>query len=409
MSLNSEQSRVVDSILEGKNVFITGSAGVGKSFLVKHLTDLLQKASKVFRVLAPTGVAATNIGGMTIHRFLGLIPSVTTREEYVIKMMKNCKESFNDIDVIFIDEISMVTPSLFQLMDDIIRLHIPSDKRPFAGIQMVLLGDLFQLPFIPEKSTLSTPIFDSALWNDLNLSVHQLEQVMRQDDPVFITALNDLRLGIFSNNLKRVLKTCINNKREPDKHYVRLFPLNVQRQFANETELAKLKTESRIYRSNDFGQLKCLDGHPAVKTLVLKIGCPVMLLRNLQDNLYNGSLGTVVEFDAKTNLPRVLFENGCSLVIAKTSWEITADTKKKKHVIAGRVQLPLAVAYSLSVHKSQGLTISHLEVDLRGIFTTGQMYVALSRAKTISGLIVKNFSPSQIQVDPRVLEWHNHR
>lgn len=409
MSLNSEQKKVVDSILSGDNVFITGSAGVGKSFLVKHITELLTKENKTYRILAPTGVAATNIGGMTIHRFLGLIPSIITIEDYVIKRMKNCKEAFNEIDVIFVDEISMVTPSLFKLMDEVIRIHVPKDTRPFSGIQMVLLGDLFQLPYIPDKDN-THPIFESPLWKSMNISIHQLHQVMRQDDPTFISALNDLRLGKFSDNLKKVLRICINNKKDPNLHYVRLFSLNIQRQYANETELAKLTTETRTFKSRDIGELKCLDGCQAVKTLILKVNCPVMLLRNLPEHdLYNGSLGVVTEFNPESGLPIVTFENGVILPIEKTSWEIAQRHKKKTTTIAARVQIPLAVAYSLSVHKSQGLTISHLEVDLNGVFTTGQMYVALSRAKTISGLIVKNFHPKHIQVDERVLKWHENK
>ena len=408
-ALNGEQITTVENALNGRNVIITGSAGTGKSFLIKHLCSQFDKKGKTFRIIAPTGVAAVNIGGQTIHRFLGIRPEIKTLPDYMRLCMKRTKVPWNTLDAIIVDEVSMIHPQLFILFDQIARLH-RRNNLPFGGIQMILIGDFYQLCPIKQKDDKAGDpeyIFETKLWEDLHLHVTVLKQVMRQTETDFVEALNDLRLGLFSPRVIAMLQKCALHKRIAGNHYVRLFALNSQKNYANETQLAKLTTEEKIYNAVDVGNEVYLKDCRAEKKITLKIGCPVMLLWNMPDyDLCNGSIGIVQNYDA-LGLPVVKFNNGVEIPVPAQVWTIHEKNKHGIHVLASRRQIPLAVAWSISIHKSQGLTLDHLIVDCSGIFTTGQLYVALSRAATMEGLIVKNFNPDSIMVDQKVLEFYS--
>jgi ATP-dependent DNA helicase PIF1 len=406
--LNTEQSRVVEQVLGGRNVFITGSAGTGKSFIIQHLCKEFDRLGKVYRIVAPTGVAALNVGGLTIHRFLGITPFVTSIADYNKFCKKRSKVPWATLDVIIIDEVSMIHPVLFDLFDGIARLHKRSSL-PFGGIQVILLGDYFQLCPIRQKDDKAGDpeyIFETPLWEAMRLEHHVLHQVMRQSEMEFIQALNDLRTGNFTNRVAKIVEKCTRNVREPGKHYVRLFPRNIDKNFANETEMAKLKGEERVFPSTDIGDARYLEGLRAEKELVLKVGCPVMLLWNMpEEGLCNGSLGILEEYDI-VGLPVVRFNNGVKISVKKQVWEIKEKNRYGVHILAARTQIPLTVAFSLTVHKSQGLTIDHLEADCKGIFTSGQLYVMLSRASSSEGLIIINFDADGIMVDEKVIEFY---
>lgn len=408
MSLNEEQKKVVDKVLEGRNVLITGSAGTGKSFLINHICGELTAKNKLHYILAPTGVAALNVSGQTIHRFLGLRPDVQTIQDYRKLCARRSKVAWKDLKVIIIDEVSMVHPNLFQLFSEIAKLHRDSST-PFGGIQMILIGDYFQLSPIPEKSDVPNAplyIFETDLFQDMGLETHVLTKVMRQEDAAFINSLNDLRVGKYSKRVAELVKDCALNKKEPGKHYVKLFALNIDKNQANDTALAKLPGVSTIFTSIDTGDVKYLQGCRAEKILELKVGCPVMFLWNEpEQDLCNGSVGVVEDF--KNGLPIVFFNNGVKIAVERRKYVIPDAGKSKP--LAARLQLPLALAWSISAHKCQSISLDHVEADCRNIFTTGQLYVMLSRARTKEGLIIKNFSESAIKVDKKVIEFYNIR
>lgn len=406
-SLNQEQQRVLDAVRDNKNVFVTGSAGVGKSFVIKELCKDLDSRNKNFRLMAPTGVAAINIGGVTIHRFAKIQPQIKSLADYVKSKFRSGRAMWANIDVIIIDEVSMIHPDMFKLLDDIARLHRGNNK-PFGGIQMVLFGDLFQLPYVPNKEDKGRKyIFETKSWTDLDLDVVLLHRVMRQDDATFITALNDLRVGNFSETFNNMIATCSRNKKDPTKHYVKLRALNSQKNMENEARLAELNTESKTYEAKDIGDDKCLVGCRAEKKLTLKIGCPVMLLWNKPEfDLSNGSIGVVTGFQPQTDSPIVRFNSGPELVIERQEWKVLERHAYGFKTIAQRTQYPLAIAYSISIHKSQSLSLDHVEVDLKGTFTVGQMYVALSRARTLEGLVVRNYDKCHVMVDDNVVEFY---
>lgn len=386
---------------------ITGSAGTGKSFLIRYICQELDAKDEIYRVLAPTGVAALNVSGQTIHRFLGIRPDIRTPADY-LKIWKRSKVPWRSLKVIIIDEVSMIHPNLFVLFDSICRLH-KRNNAPFGGIQVILLGDYFQLSPIQEKDEASNApkyIFETEVWKKLGIHVHVLKQVMRQNDQEFIAALNDLRVGFYSSRVKDLLQRCSKNTKEEGKHYVKLFSLNSQRNEANTIALTQLRTEARIYRAHDVGDEKYLQGCRAEKEVTVKIGCPVMMLWNLpEQGLCNGSIGMVEGYD-EVGLPIVRFNSGVRATIKRQTWTVQEKGPTGLRVIASRTQVPLAVAWSITSHKAQGLTLCHLEVDLRGVFTSGQMYVMLSRAADSSGLIVRGFDRKAVMVDEVVKAFY---
>lgn len=408
-ALNAEQQQVVDKVLQGENVIITGSAGTGKSFLIKYLCREFDRMGKIYRIVAPTGVAAVNVGGQTIHRFLGIRPEIHTLADYMKSCMKRSRVPWNALKVIVVDEVSMIHPDLFLLFDSIARLHKRIDV-PFGGLQMIFIGDFHQLcPIRKKTDEAGAPeyIFETPLWKQMSPKMTVLKKVMRQNDQGFVDALNDLRLGLFSHRVVEMVRRCSTNEKVKGKHYVRLFALNAQKNYANETELAKLQTESREYNAVDVGDERYLKDCRAEKKITLKTGCPVMLLWNMpQYGLCNGSVGIVKRFEA-IGLPVVQFNIGVTIPIPKQTWTVHEKNRHGTHVLAERTQVPLAVAYSISIHKSQGLTLDNLEVDCTGIFTTGQLYVALSRAATMEGLVIKNFESNSIMTDEKVRDFYD--
>ncbi len=406
---NAEQAAVLTHVLQGENVMITGSAGTGKSFLINHICKELDGQSITYRVLAPTGVAALNVGGQTIHRFLGLRPDIRTPSDYA-KIYKRSKVPWNTLRVLIIDEVSMIHPNLFTLFDSICRAHNRNKQgRPFGGIQLILLGDYFQLSPIPERDEPPNApkyIFETDVWRSLHIRVHVLTNVMRQNEQDFIAALNDLRVGTYSDKVKAMIAQCSANCKQDGKHYVKLYSLNAQKNEANARALKELSTEARTYRASDIGDEKYLQGCRAEKEITLKIGCPVMMLWNLpEQGLCNGSIGIIIRYD-ESGLPVVQFNSGITSAVKRQTWSVQEKGADGTRILASRTQVPLAVAWSITSHKAQGLTLCHVEVDLRGVFTAGQMYVMLSRAANSQGLIVTGFNRRAIMVDDTVKQFY---
>lgn len=407
--LNEEQQRVMKDIIQGRHVLITGAAGTGKSFLVDHMSKTLDSLKRVFAILAPTGIAAENIGGFTIHRFLCLRPEICTIQDYERLCMKRSRVPWNSISVLIIDEVSMLHPKLFVLFDQIARLH-KRNSSPFGGIQLILLGDFHQLSPIKDiQDKIGDPeyIFEADCYQNLRIRVHVLNKVMRQTDVDFIEALNDLRVGNYSKKVSTMIEYCSKNTREPGKHYVKLFPKNVDKNFANETALAKIETPSKVFRAKDSGDEKELKNCRWEKEITLKINCPVMLLWNLpEQGLCNGSIGIVDSFD-QLGHPVVRFNSGITMSVPPRVWNKYKRTSTGRILIATRTQVPLAIAFSLTVHKAQGLSLDHVEANCKGIFTTGHLYVMLSRCTSKEGLIINDFRKEDIMVDQKIIEYYD--
>lgn len=395
MELTAEQNDCIYEILSGNNVFISGNAGVGKSFLINHLSSILKKTA----ILTFTGCASLKIkGASTIHSFFQLSPKFENFEQYMENNGDRRDFRYLKWNTFIFDEISMISSDLLEMLDQMCRFHRKIDK-PFGGIQIILCGDFLQLS--PIKS--QRYFFETELWNSLDLKITPLRKVLRQTDESFITSLNKLRKGTIDEETNLFLEEIQNNKREKGVPYTILVATNSERTEINERKLAKLEGKEMIYQSKDSGKTEKLKPLIVENILKLKEGATCMLLQNRKiDGLVNGSIGRIVDLFSTF---AVVDFNGKLVEIGKSTFEVFAEGK----VIAQRLQIPLCICYSITVTKSQGSSIDNLIVDASRIFAKSQLYVALSRATKKERLLLRGLDMTRnpFDVDDRVLAFYD--
>ncbi|TVY73229.1 ATP-dependent DNA helicase PIF1 [Lachnellula suecica] len=471
ITLSEEQERVKKLVVsESKSVFFTGSAGTGKSVLMRSIiADLRKKYIKEpdrVAVTASTGLAACNIGGVTLHSFGGIGLGKEDVPALVKKIRRNpkAKNRWIKTKILIIDEISMVDGDLFDKLEGIARA-MRNNGRPFGGIQLVITGDFFQLPPVPEYDNKSRGIkfaFDAGTWPTAIHHTIGLTEVFRQKDPVFANMLNEMRLGkISEETVKAFRKMDRKTSFEDSIEGTELFPTRNEVDNANAYRMRNLHGKSYRYDAVDTGTIqdekmreKMLGNMMAPKTMELKKGAQVMLIKNLDDTCVNGSLGKVVAFmdnvmfdryvehgpdaiepgiisedaaqsqassisagfssnmDGRPNsgklfpLVQFILADGSvrHMLMQPEEWKIELPNGE---VQAQRSQLPLILAWALSIHKAQGQTLERVKIDLKKIFEKGQAYVALSRATSQEGLQVLNFDKSKVMAHPRVAQFYN--
>lgn len=402
----SEQEFIHDRIVKDRfSVFFTGPGGTGKSFLLEEIVKSLKRSRRIVAVTASTGKAALNIGGCTLHSFAGIGLGRGTKEELLasVRKHKTAKDRWKVTDVLIIDEISMINGDLLDSLEFIAR-KIRNNDIPFGGIQLVLVGDNLQLP--PVKS--SKFVFEADCWKDVVEETLQLTKIFRQEDEEFIKMLNEVREGRVSDETETKLKALSREPVYPNDGIsaTHLYPLRSQVDEENQRRLDELPGKEYQYIAFDYGSAanknKLAKDCMAPSVLCLKENAQVMLIKNFSETLVNGSLGVIVGFDAN-DYPMVKFDTGETLVMERMDWVIE-DSEKK--VIARRRQVPLILAYAITIHKSQSTTISRLKVDLGRSFGCGMAYVALSRARSMDGLQVLNFDKSCCIADQKALLFH---
>jgi ATP-dependent DNA helicase PIF1 len=412
MELNEDQQNAFEYFKQGKNLFISGPGGVGKSFLIKYLVKYSFSKNKKVQIIAPTGIAAINIQGRTIHNLFGINIRIPSYQEYLNSFKPKIKEAIkiiSDLDILIIDEISMVHLELFKFIheiSEIIKKRI--NKELF---QIVVLGDFFQLPPIDKEFNGNLPLlFETEVWRKCQFQIILLNKPMRQNKDIdFFLILNKIRVSNIDNEIISFFNEISKNKKDSNYHYIKLFSLNKFKDIKNEKELKKIEGNEKKYISEDSGEIHLLKDCPALKEITLKINSTVMLIYNQDTNygLINGSIGKVIEMSDES--VKVKFEKlDKPIIIEKIEWKIEQIKDKKIITKAIRKQIPLILAYAVTIHKSQGLTFDHLEVDLNGIFTPGQLYVSLSRNKTKEGLVIKNFKKKYLIYDKRVLDFYKN-
>lgn len=404
---SNQQKRFVEHVLAGRNVLATGPAGSGKSTVLNFLRNRLKSR---LSVCASTGIAALNVHGTTLHSFAGLRlgdePAAAIADRIISNPRSRPYRNITRCVALAIDEISMLSGELFEKIEYIFR-KVRENDAPFGGVQLILFGDFLQLPPISHGPDPATFAFESEAWTRAGIVTSLFTQVFRQADQPFADALGRLRVGdIYHPSI--ALIAARNNLPLPADGIrpVIIHTHNINVDQLNAAELEKLPGPEYSFTARETGspegkerlERDCL----APATLRLKADAQVMLLTNVNpdEGLVNGSLGIVTSIDDEEI--HVRFGKGKSVKMSPHSWTI----KNNEQVVAERSQFPLRLAYALSCHKTQGMTLDRIECHLGGTFEYGQAYVAVSRVKTLEGLYLRRCTRHNFRASPKAVAFY---
>jgi len=394
------QSTAVKILAEGNNVFLTGAPGSGKTHLLNRFIKYLYEREIATAITAPTGIAATHINGITLHSWSGLGIRETVDEKILEKLLSKSylRKRFETTKVLIIDEVSMLTPGLFTAVSDILK-NIRFSIKPFGGLQVVLTGDFFQLPPVLKKQEqkdtktkeqITAPrfIWQTETWKQLNPKICYLSERHRHNDIQLIQLLDEIRKGKVSLESRSILRSCLQPLASKKNRPIQLYTHNVDVNRINNDELKKLAGKSHIYSVVMSGKKpiaeKMLNGSLVAEHLELKKGALVLFIKNNFEKKYvNGTLGEVIDFDEELRFPIIRTKTGQEILAEPEEWSLTDEQGKK---LATITQVPLRLAWAITVHKSQGMTLDAAEIDLSKAFEPGHGYVALSRIKDLAGL-----------------------
>jgi energy-coupling factor transporter ATP-binding protein EcfA2 len=411
MSLNEKQQQAFDTIKAGHNVFLTGPAGTGKSYLIHYLKKYLD-----VDVTASTGIAANHLGGQTVFSWGAFFP-IPALEAYGQKEIPYIRERIKKCSRLIIDEISMIDAEFFDYIDVSLKA-MRHDTRPFGGLQIIAVGDFMQLP---PASKNPKYCFESKAWDEALFEPVKLTEIKRQEDANMAALLNRMQINQMKNEDIELLKA--RNIDTPfDDDVVQLFPLNKYADSVNHKKLFALQAEVKNYyaqkeadpfahpKQAEVGISKFIKDSLIEDRLILKEGARVMMLSNEyleSQRVSNGSTGEVLAMNDHVVL--VGFDNGVTLEIERKTYEVKMkNIKTRKEVKLGTVtQFPLKLCWAITIHKSQGMSLDRLAIDFKGIFAPFQAYVALSRARSLDGVQIKNFDPKYIKIDQKAVDFMN--
>jgi ATP-dependent DNA helicase PIF1 len=390
----------------GRSALLTGAAGSGKTFLLERFIRRARRSGKRVAVTATTGLAATHLGGTTIHAWSGIGVADSLPSGHVHRLSRQRVANIDATDILVIDEVSMLHDFRLDMVDAVCR-EVRENGDPFGGLQVILCGDFFQLPPVNrQEGRVGGFVTGSRAWSESDLAVLYLDEQHRQrDDAPFRAILNALRRGGLQGDQLAMLNERIGASLPAGLTATRLHTVNVDVDAENERELSRLDGPGTDYPMTSSGtkqyvdQLKrsCL----ASETLSLKVGALVMFIKNAQDRAYaNGSLGAVTGFEEGTGLPLVkLARGGKVLTVRPESWELVDGDTRRAQI----TQVPLRLAWAITVHKSQGMTLDAAEIDLRRAFTPGMGYVALSRVGRLDRLALRGLGRIALKVSDEAL------
>lgn len=392
--------------MNGKNVVLTGAAGSGKTTLLQDFIKASRANGKVVAVTATTGLAATHLNGTTIHSWAGIGINDVMSQHMLQKMPKSRLDTIQKTDILIIDEISMLHDFRLDMIDQVLR-HARNSERPFGGLQVVLCGDFFQLPPINRQGSRGgTFVHKSSVWNEADFNVCYLTTNYRQiDDTQYATLLQAIRDNTISEVQYEQLQSRIGVFADPFETITKLYTTNIDVDSVNDQKLQTISSPTVSYFMETTGKKQYVDTLKksclAPEVLQLKLGAAVMCIKNAQDKSYvNGSLGSVVGFEKGTDYPQVALQHGKVVTIKPDTWELQDGEIKR----ASLTQLPLRLAWAITVHKSQGMTLDAAEIDLSRAFTPGMGYVALSRVKNLKHVYLKGMNAMALQISPEALE-----
>lgn len=435
-AFSDEQQQVYDLFTHGKNIFMTGPGGSGKTYIIRELYKWCQENNKEVQVCALTGCAAVLLQtkAKTVHSWSGIGLGNGDPLTVISRVVNNKHKKKNWIytDVLIIDEVSMMSTRLLNILDAIGR-KVRRINKPFGGIQLLFSGDFYQLPPVGNRDDDESMkyCFESPIWEDLFDAEVHLIQIFRQTDETYTNILNQIREGkLFKKSFLKLKERCIDCDNDVIKP-TKLMPRKNDVNAINLEEMEKLEGDERIFdikiaptailNLNEKDK-RILAATPAEQIkyeienlksnimaddkIILKVGAQVMCIVNMEQeitnkSIVNGSCGIVTEFHKDDGYPVVLFKNGTTQKIGPHIWE-------SEHIKGvGVMQLPLILAWAITIHKAQGATLEQAEVDIgHGIFECGQTYVALSRVKDIEGLFLTGFDPSKIKVSKKVQKYY---
>lgn len=405
------QQTALDILKAGRSVFLTGAPGAGKTYTLNQFITWARDHEKTVAVTASTGIAATHINGQTIHSWSGLGVNKAITPALIARIRRWRSLSIKDADILVIDEISMMHAWMLDLVDEICRT-IRENEDPFGGMQVIMSGDFYQLPPVTRRNEAVQPpadyvlmaeryrdegrdiegfVTESTAWRTLQPTICYLTEQHRQENGQLLQVLTHIREGHVTTEDRQALAQRIGRRPEDGTPTVSLFPVNAQADDVNASKLRELDTAPHHYAAKTTGNPKLVTALVknmlAPQHLMLKEGATVMALKNDPDRQYvNGSLGVVSGFSG--GYPVVDFDNGCTVLMRPAVWEMTDNDK----VLASVEQIPLRLAWAITIHKSQGMTLDNAVMDLSRTFAPGMGYVALSRVEDIDGLYLNGLN-----------------
>lgn len=401
-----EQEVALSILKSGANVFLTGSAGTGKTYVLNQYIEYLKDRKIGVAITASTGIASTHIGGVTIHSWagIGVKELLTGRDLAKMKTRKYLKDKIGKAKVLIIDEISMLHKKQLDLVDLVLQ-SFKDSAEPFGDVQVIFCGDFFQLPPIGNREEASRDkfAFMAPSWVNAGLSICYLTKQYRQSDNELNSLLNEIRENKISRASLVLLDEC--KSQTISELPTKLFTHNVDVDRINQEHLEALEGKKRFFKATTTGDKKMVDILKktvlASPELQLKIGAKVMFVKNNYDKGYiNGSLGEVIDYD-EVGLPVVKLTTGDKIIVTPEKWSIDDENNQS---LASYNQIPLRLAWAITVHKSQGMTLEAAEIDLRKTFEAGQGYVALSRLKKLESLSLIGYNTKSLTVDSLALK-----
>lgn len=398
------QKEALDILKLGHNVFLTGAAGSGKTYLLNQYISYLRANSIPVGITASTGIAATHMGGTTIHSWsgIGIRDHLTEKDIQDLFKRPYLRNRFAHTKVLIIDEISMLHGFRLDLVDMICRAFKHNDV-PFGGMQVIMCGDFFQLPPVAKKDENADFVTASQSWQEMNLRICYLDEQFRQDDRSFLRVLNDIRNNEVNEMTVEYLSERLGKDAKGFSKPTRLFTHNTDVDAINKTHLEALPGKGHEYTMSwrgSFGLTEILKKSClAPEILTLKEGAQVMFVKNNYEVGYvNGTLGEVIGFNDESPIVRTF--DGAEIEVKQASWEVKEEEIEK----AAISQLPLRLAWAITVHKSQGMSLDAAEIDLSRSFLPGMGYVALSRVRSLAGLKLMGMNQMALSVHPDVAE-----
>jgi ATP-dependent DNA helicase PIF1 len=403
------QGQTLEILKTGANVFLTGEPGAGKTYVLNQYVDWLLSSDIAVAITASTGIAATHIGGITIHSWSGIGARDTLTQYDLDYIMSNEKlvRRVKKARVLVIDEISMLDGRVLDMVESVCRT-VKQSGDAFGGMQVILVGDFFQLPPIAGRGEMSRFAFESRAWDSSRFMICYLTEQHRQEDELLLGLLNSIR----KNDVDESHYTLLSEQTDigfTDIEPTKLYTHNSDVDSMNTSRLQELNTQKAVFAMESKGNKTLLQGlvKNCLSPEVLELRKEAMVMctkNNFEAGYVNGTLGRVTDFDREDGFPIIETSDGRTIKMVSQSWIIEEDGKIKAEI----TQVPLRLAWAITVHKSQGMSLDAAEIDLRNAFTYGQGYVALSRVRSLTGMKVIGLNSQALLVDPRVVHKDEH-